>query len=358
MSKESLGYVKLEWVCPKCSSRNPGPEKTCLSCGAPQPENVQFQQAEQQELIKDQEEVDQAKSGPDIHCAFCGTRNLAGAKICTQCGADLSQGVRRQAGQVVGAFQAGPARQVTCPSCGSMNPENALKCAQCGAVLAPKPTPASQPAAPPRKVNPLWIGLGIAAVLLCLCAIVVPMILASRTEAQTGVVESVQWISSIDIEALQPVSLQGWMDEIPSDATVGTCENQVRRVQDEPAPNSNKVCGTPYTVDKGSGFAEVVQDCQYEVLEPYCKYTVLDWQRVAVATMQGADFSPAWPQPQIGSDQQLGNQQQIYRVVFQSIDEQYAYTPATLSEFQQFEIGSEWMLNINSFGDVVSVEPK
>ena len=357
MSKESLGFVKLEWVCPKCSSRNPGPEKTCLSCGAPQPENVQFQQAERQELVKDQKEIEQAKSGPDIHCGFCGARNLAGAKLCTQCGADLTKGVRRESGQVIGAFQATPARQVACPSCGSMNPDNALKCAQCGASMAPK---ASQPqtAAPPRKVNPLWVGLGIVLVLLCLAAILVPMIAASRTEAQVGIVELVGWISSVEIEALQPVAMQGWISDLPADATPGPCEDQVRRVQDDPAPNSNKVCGTPYTVDKGSGYAEVVQDCQYEVMEPYCQYTVLGWQRVAVATLQGNDFSPAWPQPQLDAGQQTGDQQQLYRVVFQSLDEQYIYSPSSLSEFQQFEPGSEWVLNVNAFGDVVSVEAK
>ena len=51
MAQESLGFVKLEWTCPKCGSRNPGPEKTCLGCGAPQPQDVKFEQAETQVLI-------------------------------------------------------------------------------------------------------------------------------------------------------------------------------------------------------------------------------------------------------------------------------------------------------------------
>ena len=41
-SKESKGFIQTEWVCPNCNSRNPGPQKTCDSCGAPQPANVQF----------------------------------------------------------------------------------------------------------------------------------------------------------------------------------------------------------------------------------------------------------------------------------------------------------------------------
>lgn len=54
MSKETFGYLKLEWTCPRCGSRNPGPQKTCLSCGAPQPENVAFQLPEKQELLTDE----------------------------------------------------------------------------------------------------------------------------------------------------------------------------------------------------------------------------------------------------------------------------------------------------------------
>ena len=142
MPKETLGYVKLEWTCPKCNNRNPGPEKTCLSCGAPQPQDVQFVQAEQQELSQDEVLKKTAEAGADIHCAFCGTRNPAGASICSQCGADLKTGTRREAGRVVGAFKAGPAKQITCPSCGTMNPETALKCTQCGAQLQLKPAAA------------------------------------------------------------------------------------------------------------------------------------------------------------------------------------------------------------------------
>ena len=136
MSKESLGFIKLEWNCPKCGGRNPGPEKTCLSCGAPQPEDVQFVQVST-ELVQDETEIAAAKAGPDIHCGFCGTRNPGNATVCTQCGADLKAGTQRQAGQVIGAYVAGEVKQVACPNCGHMNPETVMRCAQCGADLRP-----------------------------------------------------------------------------------------------------------------------------------------------------------------------------------------------------------------------------
>ena len=129
-------------------------------------------------------------------------------------------------------------------------------------------------------------------------------------------------------------------------------------MQNEPAPNANKVCGTPYQVDKGSGFAEVVQDCQYEVLEEWCDYTVMEWQNVEQARLEGSDLSPEWAEPSIASDQRLGEEEVTYTVIFRTPDETYTYTTDSLEQFRQFQIGSEWILNLNALGGIVSVEAK
>lgn len=128
MPKETLGYVKLEWTCPNCGHRNPGPQQVCTQCGAPQPKDVEFEQAAQEKLLTDQKEIEAAKAGPDIHCAYCGTRNPAGAKTCRRCGADLSEGAARATGRVIGAFRAEPVPDVTCPSCGTKNPAFRRRC--------------------------------------------------------------------------------------------------------------------------------------------------------------------------------------------------------------------------------------
>ena len=72
--KRTLGYVQLEWTCPNCNSRNPGGVKSCQNCGAPQPENVQFERTADEKLITDEKEIKAAAAGPDIYCGFCGTR--------------------------------------------------------------------------------------------------------------------------------------------------------------------------------------------------------------------------------------------------------------------------------------------
>jgi predicted RNA-binding Zn-ribbon protein involved in translation (DUF1610 family) len=103
MTRKTVGYVELEWTCPNCGTRNRGTDKKCVACGLPQPADIAFEQQVQEELITDQAVAQQAQQGPDIHCPYCGTRNLAGAERCKQCGGDLVGGKARESGRVVGA---------------------------------------------------------------------------------------------------------------------------------------------------------------------------------------------------------------------------------------------------------------
>src|SRR3989337_2565526 len=135
MVKKTVGYVKLEWTCPRCGTRNPGPQKFCNGCGAPQPEDVVFEQPAQERLIEDKAELARAKAGPDVHCPYCGARNPAGAKFCGACGGNLAQGQAREKGRVLGAFRSGPAPKVKCPACGTENLADAGRCTNRGSPL-------------------------------------------------------------------------------------------------------------------------------------------------------------------------------------------------------------------------------
>jgi hypothetical protein len=154
-----------------------------------------------------------------------------------------------------------------------------------------------------------------------------------------------------------PPETSGWVEDIPADAQVGDCTQKVHHTQEEPAPNSNKVCGTPYTVDEGSGFAEVVQDCYFEVMQDYCSYTTMEWRQVDVVEMQGVDTSPVWSEPQLAEGQRLGERGQSYTVQFETSEGQLTYTTTDFNLFRQLQPGSEWLLNINTFGNILSVEP-
>lgn len=358
MARKQVGFVELQWKCPRCGSLNPGPKQVCVNCGAPQPKDVKFEQAPRQELIKDEAEKAKAAAGPDIHCPYCGTRNPAGSKVCKQCGGDLSEGALREAGQVVGAYSFGPPTTIKCPRCGTENPDTAKSCSSCGSSLAQEAeVAAAKPVAPAGKM-PIWMIVAIVAVVVVCGGIVLISLLSNRTKGTTGVIENVRWERVIPIEALVAVQYETWQDQIPQDAEVNTCREEIRSVESEPVPNSVEVCGTPYTVDTGSGYGEVVQDCEYQVYDNFCSFTVEEWRQVDTAVMSGSDQRPTWPEPIMEAGQRVGeNRSENYVIVFSSGDQTFTYTTSDLSLFQQAEVGEQWGLNVNTFGKLISVEP-
>ncbi|GAB4447390.1 MAG: hypothetical protein Kow0031_29970 [Anaerolineae bacterium] len=365
MAKKSLGYVELEWHCPNCSTRNPGSRKTCSSCGMPQPEDIQFEQQAQEKIITDEAKLAQAQAGPDIHCYYCGSRNPGNAESCSQCGANLKEGTRRDSGDVLGAHRDKAAPPVTCPACGSENEASAPKCATCGAALVQQPPPPPPPPPPSAKKSSsaakggIFGGAGLLAILLGLCVVcaVGYFMLAGQTEELLATAKEARWERTIQVEGLVPVSHEAWHDEIPRDGDVVSCSSRVRRTQDNPAANAKEVCGTPYTVDSGSGFGEVVQDCKYEISEDFCEYTLPEWQVVDEVTRTGSNSQPQWPALNLPHNQREGEREERYRCVLSTESGDYVYGSSNPDLLTRCTVGSRWRIEVNTFNAVTEMTP-
>lgn len=362
MAQKIVGYTELEWVCPNCSTHNPGPDKTCNGCGAPQPKDVRFQQRRRDELITDEDKIAAAIAGADIHCPFCGTRNKADAEVCINCGGELEGGHEREEGQVLGAFQSGPASEVTCPHCGSLNPDTAYNCSNCGGVISEPPMlpPAPAAGAPTqkKKMSPLMIGL-IGIGVIALCAILIFLFnLFTRTTDTIGQVAGREWQRSVVLEHFGPVNRDGWAAQIPSGARVGTCEMKYHHTQDFPAPDSREICGTPYTKDTGSGYGQVVQDCKYEVYEKYCNYTIDAWSSYDTLSVSGFNDQSYWPETNLTQNQRYGEQSEQYKITFSTDDGTLSYSTNDVNVYNAASVGSKWLLQVNAFGGITSIEPR
>ncbi|HNB40421.1 MAG TPA: zinc ribbon domain-containing protein [Anaerolineales bacterium] len=352
MQRRSKGVVQLEWVCPNCDTRNPGPVKNCQNCGAPQPDNVQFQRAADEKLITDEKVVQAAKAGADIHCGFCGTRNPATAETCSQCGADLKEGKARQAGQVMQAAPSTP-KVVTCSNCGSENSGSAKTCTNCGAPIklpqakAPAPIAASaqagKVAAQANKKPVNWLVAGGIGAVLVMCCIAVLMLFVFPSRSVTGTVSGVSWQTSVPVQEVQPVNYSNERGNPPSDAYNVSCRT-----------DSQEVCEDK-TIDKGNGYAEVVTEC-HTVKDQYCSYTVDEWTTIQTYDLNGTDLNPEYSSPNISSDQRLGNSSTQLQVYFSTSDGELTYSPNSVTEFQQYQPGSQWTLKLNAVGSVLSVE--
>jgi predicted nucleic acid-binding Zn ribbon protein len=329
MAKKRLGFIPLIWTCAYCETQNPGPIKTCTSCGAPQPEDVEFTQVDEEtfNFIKDEALIRMAQAGPDIHCPYCGTRNPATAETCSNCGGDLSMGGKaRETGAVV---------QTTTE-----------------AAQTPPPTPEPTQKTSSGKKG-IFIVIGLVAILAC---IIGAIMLFTNTDDISATVTGRSWERSIIIESYQTVSRSDWSDEIPAGAEVESCTQKYRYTSDEPATNATEVCGEPYVEDTGTGFGEVVQDCTYEVYDDYCDYTILDWVPIETVSESGDFSSPEWPSPGLISDQRLGQREESYTIVFRGDGETYTYTTDNVDLFLSAELGSQWTLSINQLGGIQSLK--
>jgi len=349
--RRTIGYVQNEWICPNCETRNKGNAKTCENCGAPQPENVKFELPSEQKFVTDEGSVRAAQAGADIHCPFCGTRNPASAKTCSQCGGDLLEGKARESGRLM---QAPPPQTkiVKCDNCGTENPSGNAVCSNCGSPLPKIAAPALAPQgsagigtgklAAPKKTNWLLVGGILAAVAIC-CVAIAALLLPSRSVQATVV--DVHWQTSVPVQEIRAVDHNNEPGSAPSDAYNVSCRDESRDVCEQ------------RTIDRGNGYSEVVEECHTET-QQYCSYTVDEWTTIQTYDLDGNNLQPIYEDPSIASGQRLGQESEDLTVTFSTADgEQETYSPDNVSEFQQFAVGSTWTLKMNALGSVVGVEP-
>ena len=68
-------------------------------------------------------------------------------------------------------------------------------------------------------------------------------------------------------------------------------------------------------------------------------------------------FNPEWPEPSVSADERLGAETETYLVFFKSGGDNYTYDTSDMQEWQRYDIGSDWQLEVNTIGGVLSVEP-
>lgn len=367
MAQKSIGYVQLVWTCPNCGTKNPGAIRACKNCGASMPKDVKFEQPLKEELVQDKQKIEEAKAGPDIYCGYCGTRNPKTAKNCLNCGASLTEGEARESGQIYTASETPAPETIECEVCGTVNPITNLACTSCGSPLKSSYVPAAetqqqQPAGSGsggKKGGLAGGGCAIIAAILIFLFMIGAYFLFIKTEQSTAVVTGTQWKTQVEILALVEKTGRGWYDDIPSYGTVVSCSERVRTTSDTYVSGSKEVCGAPYYVDRGNGYSEKVQDCSYEVYDDYCSYTYQDWGVYDIKTASGSDSDPRLPQITLYGDQRRGDEAASYQVSLRSDDgDTYSYTPSSLSEYRSFQKGDEYIIEVNSVGNLVSLEKK
>ena len=318
--------------------------------------NAKFEQAAEEQILANEDKIAAAQAGPDIYCAYCGTRNASTAKTCKQCAAPLAEGTAREVAGAIGGLRAISPRPPKVPCLRRENKGTAVKCVNCGAALG-KAVPASAGAPPAPTGRPG--GLGILPLILLGAVILLGVffMVGRRSSVAVGQVADYGWRRTIAIQALAPVVREGWLDQLPAGVEVVECQKRVYQVVDQPVAGAREICGTPYVVDTGTGYGKVKQDCQYQVLTDFCQYRTLAWVVAPPLILEGRDFNPRWPAANLAENRRTGGQSEEYFVVFRANDKEFTYTTRNVDEYLELAQGSQWNLTINGFGQITDISP-
>jgi hypothetical protein len=183
---------------------------------------------------------------------------------------------------------------------------------------------------------------GIGAALAICCAAIFFLFFAPSTSVQATVTD-VYWQTSVPVQEIQAVSYSNERGNPPSDAYDVSCRDESQEICEEK------------TIDRGDGYAEVVEDCRTET-DQYCDYTLDEWTTVQTYTLDGHDTFPVYAQPDMSGDQRLGEESVEYTVFFDTEEGEKTYHPGGLDEFERYLIGSTWTLELNALGGIVGVE--
>lgn len=110
-------------------------------------------------------------------------------------------------------------------------------------------------------------------------------------------------------------------------------------------------------MDAGSGYAEFVQYCSYEVHDDYCEYEHNEWVTIELFISSGRTLTASWLSNEAFGGQRLGDRQESYPILFQIDDGVRRYNTEDYLLFQQAEIGSVWKLVVDGFGNIQEINP-
>lgn len=325
------------WDCQYCGTTgNLGRDKSCPQCGRSRPEGTKFYLPKEATEVADETLVNQAGQGPDWVCAFCGTSNQSTAESCRSCGA------AREGTSVEQEIKTYELDEV--PTTGDMTIEER--------------TPITPPQ-PKKKTNIRPLVIVGAAILAVACVAVIAFLVFGGRDVNAEVT-GFEWERTIDIEAFQTVTEEGW--EVPAGAKILGERQEVHHTEDvlDHVETREEVCGK---IDLGDGFFQdkicTIEEPVYRqesVYQPYYTYEVDKWIVVRTVKEQGADHSPFWPRANLTGEEREGKRNEVYTVLFEGSDGENLRYAADFEEWQKFERSQQVVVKLNALGAVSEIE--
>jgi hypothetical protein len=318
------------WRCPRCNRSNLGRDLQCQGCGDPRGDDVKFYLPEDAPEVTDGRLLAQAKAGADRLCEFCDAANPPDAKVCSGCGAPLTERQRQDV----------------------FHPDQSAPVAAQPLVASALPPPAIPDRAPGLSRGAKLGGLGcLVALLMAGAAFVVGSLWQHEA---TLTVTGVSWQRSIDTERRVTVRKTGWQGELPAGARSLSSRQAQRSTRQVKVGTERVKVGTK---DLGNGFFEdVYEERPVTRAEPVygteVTYEVDEWQFARTAREEGADFEPHWPLLEPGERERSGTRKEVCRVFLSGPRGKRLSAVVKGADFGRYTVGSRHRAKVDAFGAV------
>jgi hypothetical protein len=219
--------------------------------------------------------------------------------------------------------------------------------------------------------------------LIIAALVVVILVVAFMPHAKKTRVASIWWEYEADLEQKKIDHQQGFNH--PSAAFNLSCQQRQNGTHDcdeyKCNPHTVKVDCNPHdckchkvSKDKKNGFSEVQEVCetcmdkcdkqvedtchkQCPTMAEWCSYDVVDWQVISAQKQSGSDHSPKWPNVEArDTANQRVEKKEKYRVVFTDGVKTFTSEPSSLADFNRFDVGAAWKIDVTAVGTVTPVQ--
>ena len=353
-----------------CNHENRGPALKCEKCGKHRPKNVKFYLPKGSKVIKDKDELYEAKAGANWSCMHCNYDNKATSDTCVHCDTirdtDYEKWINLGGELETKRYSSG------------QTPKSSKTLAQRADEYVPVKS---------RFKKYLKIGAIVLGVILLIWFIYAQFF---ATEEVTVEVTAFSWERSVTLEEERTVREEGW--NIPSG---GRQKSRTRKqsgtqevydhseyydedvYEDVQVGTQQVECGT---VDNGNGTFEV-QYCDEPIYESqkvgterveekiyrkepvydyWCTYDIDRWFEFDTPRSSGSDHKPYWPEYKLRNKERVGNEYETYTVFVTPTSSESDFGTMSyemeLWEWEKMKVGESYLGIISKSGTVKALQ--
>jgi hypothetical protein len=315
-----------KWDCSFCGQKGiRGPVLKCTGCGSPRGDDVELYLEDNAAEVTDEEELKQAKIGPDWSCGYCGTSNKSGSTRCSSCGAGSDGSKPRSTESIMD-------QQLS--------------------VQSPVRSEAKVQKGSKRTILAIVLGV-IGIIVFCLYFFVF------RTHVETFEIATLNWERTIQVEKKKWVTESNWADQLPAGIREISRQREIFKKKKIQVGTKKVKVGKK---DLGNGyFEDIYEDRPVYKEEPVYKmkvrYQIERWKPERKLSAKGSnDDIPDWPKLNLMVKEREGKRFESYKLILRTPKgEEKEWITSDQDKWGRFDPGMEVQAQVRASGAITDV---